>query len=241
MNSGSFFDVPRTNLSITTGEVELPILYYKVSSITFLFAVNYEKAEKMFRVHGFRPGLRWGKQAVVALAFYEYRETSIGPYNEVGLAIPVLMQHQRAPFSSWLDLYSNLETRRTGIFIIDLPVTTEIAWAFRKPNFKKTLFVSGCLAGIRIPVNKAFEGKPVRFTSLKKNSRGVLCSVVLSCQMTSAPKLNNGGAVSAAGEALQRFPPTVPILRIRGLPNWAEALARHGVFSRTVAACARWA
>ena len=129
MKREAFFDVPRTAMSISTGEVELPILYSDVSNITFLFAVDYEKVENKTRKFVLKPGLRWGKQAVVALAFYEYRKTSIGTYNEVGLAIPVLMQRQRAPFSSWLDLYSNLDNRRTGIFIIDLPVTTKLACA----------------------------------------------------------------------------------------------------------------
>ncbi len=129
MKNEAFFNVPRTTLATSIGEVELPVLYSEVSNITFLFATDFERVANKLHAFGLKPGLRWGKQAVVGLGFYEYRKTSLGPYNEVGLALPALMEHERRPFSAWLDMYSNLKTRRTGFLIINLPVTTEIAWA----------------------------------------------------------------------------------------------------------------
>jgi len=129
MKKEAFFEVPRTILTTSIGDVELPVLYYEVSNLTFLFATDFERVANKLRPFGLIPGLKWGKQAVVGLGFYEYRKTSIGPYNEVGLAIPALMEYERRPISSWLDMYSSLNTRRTGLLIIDLPVTTEIAWA----------------------------------------------------------------------------------------------------------------
>lgn len=124
-----FFDVPRTTISTSAGEAEFPIFYYLVSSLILLFPVEYDRVAGKLSKLGLKPGLRWGKKAIVGLGFYEYLKTSIGPYNEVGLAIPALMQDERPPLSGWLDMYSNLNTRKLGFYIVDLPVTTEIAWA----------------------------------------------------------------------------------------------------------------
>ncbi len=129
MKDEAFFNVPRTTLSISNGEVELPVLYYDVPNLTFLFGSDYERVANKLRPFGLKPGLKWGKKAVVGLGFYEYRKTSIGSCFEVGLAIPALMENERRPFSGWLDMYSNLNTRKTGFYIMNLPVTTEIAWA----------------------------------------------------------------------------------------------------------------
>lgn len=129
MKNDPFFDVPRTVMTTSVGEVDLPALYYEVNNITFLFTAEFERVANKLRPFGLKPGLRWGKKAVVAVGFYEYQQTSIGPYNEVGLAIPALMEYELRPFSGWIDMYSSLNSRKTGLLIIDLPVTTEIAWA----------------------------------------------------------------------------------------------------------------
>jgi len=67
MKNEAFFDVPRTILTTSIGEMELPILYYEVSTLTFLFATDFERVANKLRPFGLKPGLKWGKQAVVGL------------------------------------------------------------------------------------------------------------------------------------------------------------------------------
>lgn len=124
-----FFQVPRTIRATSEGDVEFPILYYDVSTLIALFFVEYDRAAAKLADMALRPALTYGKKAVAALAFFEYRKTSIGPYNEVGLAIPALPPHLPRPLSTWLDLYSRLDTRRVGFHILDLPVTSRAAWS----------------------------------------------------------------------------------------------------------------
>lgn len=150
-----FFDVPRVSVPTSTGEVELPILYYAVDNFTFLFAADFKQVTDKLRAFGLKPGLRWGKRAVVGLAFYKYRKTSIGPYYEAGLAIPALLEHDRRPFSGWLDLFSNLRTRRTGFLILNLPVSTETAWAAGREIWGYPKFVTGFKVEL---VNNYFHG-----------------------------------------------------------------------------------
>lgn len=124
-----FFQVSRATLPTSVGDADVPVLYYDVSCMIAMFRVDYRHAAKALGGMGLKPGLRFGSKAIAGLAFYEYRDTSIGPYNEVGLALPAVPQHMPRPVSGWLDLYGRLNSRRVGFYILDLPVTTPIAWA----------------------------------------------------------------------------------------------------------------
>lgn len=137
-----FFQVPRTQVTTSYGEFEQPALYYDVSTLMALFTTDYDRAAAKLVDLDLKPGLMWRGKAVVGLAFYEYRDTSIGPYNEVGLAIPALARHQSLPLGGWLDLWSNVNTRRLGHHILDLPVTTEIACAGGREFYGYPKFVT---------------------------------------------------------------------------------------------------
>jgi hypothetical protein len=122
-----FFQVPQTTATTSLGPAELPALYYDVSTLTALFTVEAERAAAQLAPLELKPGLHWGGKAVVGLAFYEYRDTSLGPYNEVGLAIAALPCHESVALGGWPQLWSRLGTRRLGFYILNLPVTTEAA------------------------------------------------------------------------------------------------------------------
>ncbi len=63
--------------------------------------------------------------AVVAVCFYEYVKTSIGPYNELGIGVMV----QKVGKSSWptLDVFKAPENRSSGFYVMHLPVTSAAA------------------------------------------------------------------------------------------------------------------
>jgi hypothetical protein len=122
-----FFQVHRTTQLTGAGEVELPILYFDTSNLIALFRVDKERVASKLEGTGLVSGITLAGKAVVALSFYEYHRTTAGDYNEVGLAIPVLPKSARRPFSAWLTAYGSLEGRTLGYYILDLPVTTQLA------------------------------------------------------------------------------------------------------------------
>ncbi|MBZ0236221.1 MAG: acetoacetate decarboxylase family protein, partial [Deltaproteobacteria bacterium] len=125
--SDTFFDVPRTTAMTSAGPVELPILYHEVSHVLALFRGRRRAVEDLLVGTGLQPALGLGGDAVLALACYQYRKTSIGAYNEVGVATFVKPTGWPTPRLAVADLYRPVDARATGAYVIDLPVTTAIA------------------------------------------------------------------------------------------------------------------
>lgn len=122
-----FFQVPTSSVSTSEGSVDVPVLYYEASNLTALFRVDRGAAMAKLAGTGLIPGLILGGKAIAALAFYEYRQTSVGAYREVGLAVAAVPEGVKLAVGGWLDLYRTITKRRLGFHIIDLPVTTAIA------------------------------------------------------------------------------------------------------------------
>lgn len=129
-HNAPFFQVPRQRVQTTQGAVELPILYYDTSTLNAFFLVDKAKVEAVLKGTGLSPALTIGGKALVALACFEYRDTSVGVYNEVGVAAAVTRNGEALPLGGWRDLLATLrqpEERRVAFHIIDLPVTTAAA------------------------------------------------------------------------------------------------------------------
>ena len=124
-----FFCVPRSTHTTRQGKVKLPILYYDSTAVLIFFGCDKQRVHDLLPTGRFRPTLTFGRRAVVGLALFEYRTTSIGAYNEVGLAIPVVWQKEPAPICPVWEIFRSVYTRRVGFHIVDLPVTTEAACA----------------------------------------------------------------------------------------------------------------
>lgn len=124
-----FFCVPRSTHATSQGDVDLPILYYDSTAVLAFFKCDRQKAGALLPTARFRPTLTWGTRAIVGLALFEYRSTSIGTYNEVGLAIPALWKQGPVPRCPATELFRSVYTRQVGFHIVDLPVTTARAHA----------------------------------------------------------------------------------------------------------------
>lgn len=139
MSHNAFFHVEQTPWFCSEGEVDMPILYYDASNIMALFLAPREAVEAELEGTDLVPALVLGRRAVVGVSMYEYRDTSIGPYNEVGLAVPVFNRGEPRPLLGTLDMLRSAARRHLGFHILDLPVTTDIAnaagrefWGFPK-------------------------------------------------------------------------------------------------------------
>jgi len=126
-----FFQFPRVSRKTSKGKVDFPIYYYDVSNLIAVFKADVKCVESILKDSGMESALTIGGKPLVFMSFYEYRETSIGSYNEVGVAIPVLRKEGRkgvkAPINNFFDLMRAVDKRQVGFYVVDLPVTTEEA------------------------------------------------------------------------------------------------------------------
>ncbi len=140
--SDPFFQVPRVNVNTSAGEVEFPIFYYDTSNLIAIFKGDSNGVNEILKDKGLTPAMRMGKSPLVFMSFYEYRHTSIGSYNEVGIAIPVLREGRKKPFSTVLELFQAVDKRQAGFYVVDLPVSTEAACAAGKEMWGFPKFVT---------------------------------------------------------------------------------------------------
>lgn len=156
MSKSDFFDVPTKQRDTSSGPVTLPIFYYDVSVLMAYFLLERERVEPFLEGTGLSAVGSIPGKALGGLAFYEYRDSAIGAYNEVGTAVAVMPEGcSRKPLPA-LDLLTGSAKRELGFYIIDLPVTTEEAHAAGKEIWGYPKFVTD------IPLrfgSDSFEGK----------------------------------------------------------------------------------
>lgn len=122
-----FFQVPKSIFNTSTGDVELPINFYDTKNLISIFKADIRGITTLLQGTGFIPALHLGGSPLVWISFYEYRDTTVGSYNEVGVAIPVLREGAKKPSSNYLNLLSDIDNSQVGFYIVNLPVTTEAA------------------------------------------------------------------------------------------------------------------
>lgn len=138
-----FFRGPRAPFETRAGTVHLPILYYDTSNVLAFFHAPADAAAVLLDGTGLKPAFKLLGRTVVGLSFYEYRHTSVGAYNEVGLAIPAVDAAQRRGPAMLIEPLRPLASRRLGFFVVDLPVTTAIADAAGRELWGYPKFVTG--------------------------------------------------------------------------------------------------
>lgn len=121
-----FQNVHKTTAPTSAGDCELPILYHDGSILGAFFAAKPDRAEQYLADTPFEPLKVLGRVPVLLVSF-EYRDTTIGPYNEVGLAIWV--QRRGAQVSTLGALTNPARDRNHALYVVNLPVTTDAARA----------------------------------------------------------------------------------------------------------------
>src|SRR2546422_2976688 len=104
-------------------KVALPIRYIDNRCLAATFLTDLERAAQVLKGTGLQAVPQEDGKAVVLYLCWEYRQTDIGPYNEVALTILAVAPQDPAP----------------AIYVADLPVTTEAAnragqelWGYNK-------------------------------------------------------------------------------------------------------------
>ena len=123
----AFFDVPRHAHLTSEGIIDVPILYYDVTNVVVLFEASRQGVDELLEGTGLRAGIADEDSAMVGLSFFEYRDTSVGSYNEVGTAIFAVRRDESPPKLGIAEMLRSPRRRRLGAYVVDLPVTTELA------------------------------------------------------------------------------------------------------------------
>lgn len=129
-----FFAVPREVAPTSEGPVELPILYRRTRNINAFFLVERARVEAALDAAGareLRPTCEWRGKSLVVLACFEYQDTSIGPYHEIGVACAVVPPGARPRFAHWPQMFADVDSarREAGFYVLHLPVSTPAACA----------------------------------------------------------------------------------------------------------------
>ncbi len=150
-----FFKVPVKKVKTAAGEIDLPIFYYDYSYAHFLFWADYDRVVPKLEGTFFAPCRFFNGRAGVLLNFFEYRDSAIGPYNEVGLSILCHARSMKRPGPFLTQLMKDATKWTMGAYVIDLPVTTEIAHAGGREIWSYPKFVTGITADLK---GKRFRG-----------------------------------------------------------------------------------
>ena len=119
-----FSTVAQTPAKTSAGPCDLPIFYRDASQLGVFFRIELARAQALLEGTSLEPWPLLGK-AVGAIYAWEYRDSSVGVYNEVGLGIQA---RRRGARPSLIKLGFDMSAQDDqGIWVVNLPVTTEAA------------------------------------------------------------------------------------------------------------------
>lgn len=120
----AYFDVPQHFHPTQQGDIGLPILYYNTAAVFASFVVERERAQALLPPELEAVAIAPGR-ALVTVAFFQYVDSSVGPYNEMGLAVGA----RPAAAQGFRDTAALHPAKSVlpAMYVVDLPVTTSTA------------------------------------------------------------------------------------------------------------------
>ncbi len=174
-----FFEQVKTFQSFETasGPVQVPVLYRDVTSMWAFFEAPVDKVRRILPSNKLKPVLVGRAKAIYGFAAFEYKDTTVGAYNEVGTGPAVLYN---PPVN--LPLLPAIFDRafQVAFYVHHLPVTTKIAydigveiWGYPKfladITFEETTDIRRCILRgdgkhiLTFEVKKGGPAKPNRW------------------------------------------------------------------------------
>jgi hypothetical protein len=121
--------------------VDLPIIYTDASAYFAAFPCPLRAAAALLPDPQLKPIALWPGAACITVAVFDYRETTIGPYGEVGVGIPC--RYGRTTAIPLVPLLLERALDDVGYWLVQLPVTTEVANEAGKAIWGYPKFVAG--------------------------------------------------------------------------------------------------
>lgn len=113
-----------TGIDVGPARVNLPIPYYRDDCFMGIFSASYPAVRALLPSADLHPVVLPNGRAIVAVIAFNYLETGVGSYGEIGIALPCTYGRLALPL-----LPLALESRYPGWggFVLHLPVTTLLA------------------------------------------------------------------------------------------------------------------
>lgn len=126
MTAGSFFARFRQEpVSIRGVPGKSPMFFRDFHLMGGVFLADLAGVRRALPPEGYRALRAPGGRALVAVHCMEYKDSDIGPYNEVSLSLA--LKRGWLPFTSLLQAAGSLATGAYHAYVKALPVTTEVA------------------------------------------------------------------------------------------------------------------
>jgi hypothetical protein len=127
MRGSSFFDsVGQLDVEFRGQLMKVPIFYYDGTAATAVFLARYAELRRLLPDPRFVPARLAPGLGAVTVSAFEYRDTDIGPYNELAISVP-LCEPSASVNLPGRALLTALRRRQFHAWVQHLPVTTEIA------------------------------------------------------------------------------------------------------------------
>lgn len=112
------------SVDVGSAHIDLPIRHYRDDRFLGVFSADYEAVREVLPSQELSPARLWSGRAAIVVAAFNYLDTSIGPYGEVGIAVPCIYNRYAPPVVPMV-----LENKYPGWggFLLYLPVTTHLA------------------------------------------------------------------------------------------------------------------
>lgn len=137
-----FFANTRPGAEVTRGEAtfELPILYFRDDCFASFHTADFDRVKALMPSDRLHPVRLPGGRTLVGVAAFNYIDTSIGPYGEVGVVVPAV-HGDRPP---WPLLPGLMEAHYPGFgnVVLHLPVTKTEARDAGRGEWGYTKFVA---------------------------------------------------------------------------------------------------
>jgi len=126
-------------VNVGSARVDLPVMYYRDDSFLGIFGAALEPVRALLPSHDLYPVTLPNGQATVVIIAFNYFETSIGPYGEIGIVVPCTYGRAAPPL-----IPLGLEARYPGWggFVAHLPVTSLAARDGGRVIYGYTKFVA---------------------------------------------------------------------------------------------------
>lgn len=128
MRTTTFFDgVRQAELDLDGDAVKLPIFYYDGEAMTGVYPARIGVLRKLLPDRRLSPARLAPGVGAIAITCFEYRESDVGTYNELAIAIVLNYPRHRinAPGKAML---GGLIRGQLDVYVHHLPVTTDLAW-----------------------------------------------------------------------------------------------------------------
>jgi len=120
----TFFNAARPGTTATPGDktFELPILYFRDDLFLLFYTADYNKVKALMPSGKLHPVRLPKGRSLIGVGAFNYVDTSIGPYGEVGMIVPTVHSTSSPPML----LPALMEARYPGfgMLVLHLPVTT---------------------------------------------------------------------------------------------------------------------